>query len=105
MKPPLGDVYLAIAEPRRRAILDLLLEEERPVGALVDEFDVSFPAISQHLNVLKDAGLVVARPDGRSRLYRATPARLQTVHDWTAQYRTFWRGRFEKLNEYLNKHP
>lgn len=72
------------------------------MSSLVDEFDVSFPAISQHLRVLKEAGLVVARPEGRSRLYSATAAPLQRVHDWTAQYDQFWRTRFRKLNEYLN---
>lgn len=100
-----ADVFLAIADPRRRALLDLLLEEERSVSSLVDEFDVSFPAISQHLRVLKDAGLVVARAEGRSRVYSATAAPLQRVHDWTARYSQFWQTRFRKLNEYLNSQP
>jgi len=60
-----GDVYHAIADPRRRAILELLGDGELPVHALVSSFDVSFAAISQHLGVLRDAGLVVRRPDGR----------------------------------------
>jgi len=79
--PHSRDVFVAIADPRRRALLDLLREGERSVGSLVDEFDVSFSAISQQLGALRDAGLVVVRPDGRSRLYAATPAPLQTVHD------------------------
>lgn len=86
-------------------MLDLLLKAERSVSSLVDEFDVSFPAISQHLRVLKRAGLVAARAEGRSRFYKATPAPLQKVHDWTERYHAFWRGRFRRLNEYLDKHP
>jgi len=75
------------------------------VSSLVDEFDVSFPAISQHLRVLKRAGLVAARAEGRSRFYAATPAPLERVHDWTEQYRAFWQGRVHRLNEYLNNQP
>jgi DNA-binding transcriptional ArsR family regulator len=97
-----GDVYHAIADSHRRAILELLSRGERPVNALVDEFDVSFAAISQHLRVLRHAGLVARRPDGRTRIYRATPAGLHEVYDWTAQYREFWRGRLARLNTYLD---
>lgn len=98
-----ADVYHAIADPRRRAILELLGTGEQPVQALVDKFDVSFAAVSQHLRVLRDAGLVVRRPEGSSRLYRATPAALQEVHDWTGQYSEFWRGRIARLNKYLDE--
>ena len=101
-KPPLGDVFHAIADPRRRALLDLMQDEERPVQSLVDEFDVSFAAISQHLGILKQAGLVTVRREGRSRIYTAAPGRLQVVHDWTGQYRAFWRGRMRRLNQYLD---
>jgi DNA-binding transcriptional ArsR family regulator len=104
-RQPSTDVFLAISDPRRRALLDLLRKEERSVSSLVDEFDVSFPAISQHLRVLKLAGLVVARAEGRSRVYSATPGPLEQVHDWTEQYRAFWQGRFRKLNEYLSRQP
>jgi DNA-binding transcriptional ArsR family regulator len=100
-----GDVYHAIADPRRRAILELLGRDEQPVHALVSQFDVSFAAISQHLGVLRDAGLVIRRPDGRSRLYSATPAGLKEVYDWTSQYRDFWRGKIGRLNKYLDEHP
>jgi DNA-binding transcriptional ArsR family regulator len=99
------DVYQAIADPRRRAILELLGRDEQPVQSLVDRFDVSFAAISQHLRVLRDAGLVVRRPEGTSRLYRATPGALKEVHDWTGQYRDFWRGRIARLNKYLDEQP
>jgi DNA-binding transcriptional ArsR family regulator len=100
---PPGDVYQAIADPRRREILELLGTDEQPVQAIVDRFDVSFAAISQHLRVLREAGLVARRRDGRSQLYRATPSALEEVHDWTAQYRAFWRGRLKRLNKYLSE--
>jgi DNA-binding transcriptional ArsR family regulator len=104
-KTPTGDVYRAIADPRRREILELLGSGEQPVHTLVSQFDVSFAAISQHLGVLRDAGLVVQRPEGRSRLYSATPSGLKEVYDWTAQYRDFWRGKISRLNKYLDEHP
>jgi DNA-binding transcriptional ArsR family regulator len=100
-----GDVYQAIADPRRREILELLGHGEQPVHELVSQFDVSFAAISQHLGVLRDAGLVVRRPDGRSRLYSATPSGLKEVYDWTAQYREYWRAKIGLLNKYLAENP
>jgi len=103
--PFTGDVYHAIADPRRREILELLGHGEQPVHELVGQFDVSFAAISQHLAVLRDAGLVVRRPDGRSRLYSATPSGLKEVYDWTAQYRDYWRGKIGRLSKYLDEHP
>jgi DNA-binding transcriptional ArsR family regulator len=102
---PVTDVYHAIADPRRRAILELLGDTERPVQAIVDRFDVSFAAISQHLKVLREAGLVVRRRDGRSQRYRATPSALKEVHDWTAQYQVFWRTRLNRLRTHLDEHP
>jgi DNA-binding transcriptional ArsR family regulator len=100
---PRADVYHAIADPRRREILELLGNGERPVQDLVGRFDVSFAAISQHLKVLREAGLVSRRAEGRTRLYRVTPAALEEVYDWTARYRDFWRKRIRKLNEYLDQ--
>lgn len=99
------DIYHAIADQRRREILELLGTTEQPVHELVSQFDVSFAAISQHLTVLREAGLVVRRPEGRSRLYSATPAGLKEVYDWTAQYRDYWRGKLGRLNKYLDEHP
>jgi DNA-binding transcriptional ArsR family regulator len=98
-----SDVYHAIADPRRREILELLSDRERPVQELVGRFDVSFAAISQHLKVLREAGLVSRRSAGRTRLYRATPAALEEVYDWTARYREFWTKRIKKLNDYLDR--
>ncbi len=98
------DVYHAIAEPKRRRILDLLLEGERPVQALVAEFDVSFAAISQHLRVLREAGLVARRIDGRQHVYSAEPEALATVLEWTARHRAFWRKRLDRLAHHLDGH-
>ncbi len=98
-RPGRFDVYHAIADPRRRGILELLSEAERPVREIVGRFDVSFAAISQHLKVLHAAGLVSRRAAGRARLYRLTPAALEEVYDWTARYRAFWTRRIKKLND------
>ena len=81
-----ADVYKAIADPTRRAMLDLLAERERPVEELVARFAVSFSAVSQHLSVLHEAGLVSRRADGRRRLYRAVAAPLREVHAWTSSH-------------------
>jgi DNA-binding transcriptional ArsR family regulator len=81
-----GDVYRAIGDPTRRAMLDILAERERPVEELVARFGVSFSAVSQHLSVLHEAGLVSRRAAGRRRLYRTVPGPLDDVHAWTARH-------------------
>jgi DNA-binding transcriptional ArsR family regulator len=103
MPLPTVDTYHAIADPNRRRLLDLLRPGELPVQALVEQFDVSFAAVSQHLRVLREAGLVTRRAQGRSRLYQATPAALKEVNDWTSQYREYWQGRIRRLNAYLDR--
>jgi DNA-binding transcriptional ArsR family regulator len=95
-------VFRAVADPTRRAILDLLADGERPVHDLVARFDVSQPAISQHLRVLRDAGLVSSRRDGRSQLYRVEAERLRAVHDWSAHYARFWTDRLRALGDHLD---
>jgi len=97
------DVFHAIADPKRRQILDLLLEGERPVGDLVPHLGVSMGAVSQHLRVLRECGLVVQRKDGRHRRYSVTPAPLREIVDWTEPYTRFWKGRMQKLGEYLDE--
>lgn len=96
------DVFSAIADANRRKLLDLLAEGERPVQELVAHFDISFAAISQHLRILYQAGLVARRPVGRQRFYRARPERLQEVHEWTARYQHFWQIHLHKLGVYLD---
>lgn len=96
------DAFHAIADPRRRQILDLLRDGERPVGELVPHLGVSMGAVSQHLRVLREAGLVVQRKDGRHRRYRVDPAPLREVVDWTEPYTRFWKGRLRRLGRHLD---
>lgn len=96
------EVFRAVADPTRRAILDLLADGERPAGEIVARFDVSQPAISQHLRVLREAGLVAARRDGRRQIYRVEAERLRAVHDWSSHYARFWTERLRALGEHLD---
>lgn len=100
---PRTDVFAAIAHPLRRRILDLLAEEDRPVNAIASSFDVSRPAVSQHLRILLDAGLVAERRHGRERRYRLVPERLTGVYDWLAHYERFWLQRLQNLSDHLSK--
>jgi len=96
------DVYHAIADPNRRRLLDLLGAEERSVQDLMPFFTVTVGAVSQHLKVLLECGLVERRKQGRHRLYRARPQGLREVHAWTGQYRRFWEQNLERLGDYLD---
>lgn len=93
----------ALAEPRRVAILELLRDGEQPVGALVGRLGVSQPAVSKHLRVLKDAGLVEARVDAQRRLYRIRPEPLADLDEWLAGYRELWTTRLDRLEDHLEK--
>jgi DNA-binding transcriptional ArsR family regulator len=92
---------LAIADPTRRRIVELLAERERTAGELVEEFDVSAPAISQHLNVLREAGLVVTRAEGQSRIQSLNPAGLDEVDAWLEKTRSIWSNRLDALEREL----
>lgn len=96
------DIFAAIAHPLRRQILDLLAEEERPVNDIARNFGVSRPAVSQHLRILLDAGLVAEHRHGRERRYRLVPERLAGVHDWLAHYERFWQRRLRDLSAHLD---
>ena len=96
------DVYAAIADPTRRRILDLLAHAGRSVTELAEPFAMSRPAISQHLKVLRDAGLVAEQRSGRQRIYRLAPDGLREVDMWLASYRRFWRTKLAALGEYLD---
>lgn len=98
-----ADIFAAIAHPVRRQILDLLAEHERPVNELARYFDISRPAISQHLRILLDAGLVSETRSGRERRYHLTPERLAGVHDWLAHYEQFWNNHLQRLTDHLNR--
>lgn len=84
-------------------MLDLLLEKERPVGEIVEHFDLSFQGVSQHLGVLSDAGLVTRRKAGRYRYYRVDPAALEEVYEWVSRYRRLWRRSLARLERYLDE--
>jgi DNA-binding transcriptional ArsR family regulator len=92
-----------LGEPRRVAILELLRDGERPVGQLVDNLGASQPAVSKHLRVLKDAGLVEARVDGQRRLYRIRPEPLADLDEWLASYRQLWTARLDRLEDHLDE--
>ena len=98
-----ADVFQAIADPTRRGILELLGEGEQPVTELARRFNVTLSAISQHMRVLREVGLVSARPSGRERLYRLNAAALKEVSDWVSRYEPFWRERLDALSEHLEK--
>lgn len=97
-----ADVFRAIADPTRRAILDLLADGELAVKELQPHFAMSQPALSQHLRVLRDAELVSERQVGRLRIYRLTPQPLTDIRLWLARYERFWDERFDRLGRLLN---
>lgn len=97
-----SSVFTAIADPTRRAILDMLREGERPVSVIAEEMPLSASALSQHLAVLRRAGLVSQRRDGRHRHYAVRPAPLHEVAAWIAAYDKFWDNRLEKLAKHLD---
>ena len=92
-----------LGEPNRRAILDLLRDGERAVGDLVDRLEVSQPAVSKHLRVLKEAGLVEARTDAQRRFYRICPEPLEELDDWLEPYRRYWTTHLDKLESHLDR--
>jgi DNA-binding transcriptional ArsR family regulator len=91
-----------LAEPHRRRILDLLKDGERPVGELVDQLDISQPAVSKHLHILRAAGFVDVRVDAQRRLYRVRPEPLQEIDAWLAPYRALWSDRLDDLARHLD---
>lgn len=95
-------MFEVLAEPRRREILDLLRVEERPVNDLVFRLGISQPAVSKHLRVLREAGLVDVRVDGQRRLYRLRAEPLREVDDWLTPYRAAWRDRLDALERHLD---
>lgn len=98
-----SDVFNAIAETRRREILDLLIGGEMSVGAIVDDLSIPQPQVSRHLRVLSEVGLVKSRADGRRRLYRLEPTRLRPFHDWLAQYEQAMSDRLDRVDAYLKE--
>ena len=97
------DAFNAVAEPRRRQILDVLAAGERPVNDLVRELGLAQPQVSKHLRVLREVGAVVVREDGRQRLYRLNADALKPIHDWVKSYERAWSERFDQLDVVLEE--
>lgn len=97
------DAFNAVAEPRRRQILDLLAGGERPVNDLVEQLRLGQPQVSKHLRVLREVGLVDVREEGRQRVYRLNGRRLKPIHDWVKHFERSWEERFEALDELLEE--
>jgi len=100
-QPISTNVFNAIADPTRRALIDLLGDREQPVSSLCEKFEMTQPAISQHLRVLRTAGLVDERRSGRQRIYRLNPEPLKEVSDWVNKYEHFWQKKLEALGQFL----
>jgi DNA-binding transcriptional ArsR family regulator len=97
------DAFNAVAEPRRRQILDLLAGGERPVGDLVRVLELAQPQVSKHLRVLREVGAVDVREEGRRRLYRVNGHALKPIHDWVKTYERSWSDRFDQLDVVLEE--
>jgi DNA-binding transcriptional ArsR family regulator len=98
-----SDVFNAIAEVRRREILDTLMAGEKAVGTIVADLSLSQPQVSKHLRVLSEVGLVKCRAQGRHRLYSLEPARLRPMHEWLARYEQMWNERLDRMDDYLQE--
>ncbi|HWF49487.1 MAG TPA: metalloregulator ArsR/SmtB family transcription factor [Solirubrobacteraceae bacterium] len=95
-------VFEVLAEPHRRRILDLLGPSEWSVGELVERLELSQPAVSKHLRILREAGLVEVRVDAQRRLYRLRPEPLRAIDEWLAPYRLMWANRLDALERHLD---
>ena len=98
-----ASTFAVLAEPNRRRILDLLRDGERPVGELVDALAVSQPAVSKHLRVLREAGVVESRVDAQRRVYSIRPEPLQQIDAWLAPYRAMWSRSLDALEVHLDE--
>ena len=96
------DVFQAIADPTRREIINMLAHNQLNINAVADNFDVSRPAVSKHLKILIECGLVVMTKRGRDRYCRANLAKLKEVNEWTARYKEFWNQKLDALGNFLD---
>ena len=94
-----SDTFNAIAEPRRRDILDYLAPRERPVGDIVVALGLAQPSVSKHLRVLRDVGLVEVRRDGRQVFYRTNAEGIRPLHEWTSRFERYWRNQLARIKE------
>jgi DNA-binding transcriptional ArsR family regulator len=98
-----SDAFNAVAEPKRREILNYLALEERSVSEIVDALEMEQPSVSKHLKVLKGVGLVDARREGRQMLYRVNAMAIRPLHEWTSTFERFWRHQLAKVKENVEK--
>jgi DNA-binding transcriptional ArsR family regulator len=98
-----SDAFNAVAEPRRRDILDFLAASERPVSDIVDALALAQPSVSKHLRVLRDVGLVEVRREGRQMFYRTNVEGLRPLHQWTRQFERYWRNQLTRVKERAEK--
>jgi DNA-binding transcriptional ArsR family regulator len=94
-----SDVFNAVAEPQRRAILEFIAGDERSVGEIVDALELAQPSVSKHLRVLKDVGLVSARRNGKQMLYRTNATELRPLHEWAGMFERLWRNQLQRVKE------
>ena len=99
----ISDPFNAIAEPRRRHILELIAGEERSVTEIADALELEQPSVSKHLQVLRNVGLVTARRDGRRTLYRTNAETLRTIHDWSGMFARHWRGQLRRIKAHAEE--
>jgi len=97
------DVFQAIADPTRREIIGLLANQQLNLNSIADNFDISRPAVSKHIKILTQCGLVTIKQDGRDRYCRANFGKLNEVSNWVAQYSKFWNNKLDALGDFLEK--
>lgn len=97
------DVFQAIADPTRREIINLIAHQSLNLNSVAENFDVSRPAISKHIKILTECGLIIIKQQGRERYCEAHLEKLNEVSDWVEQYRSFWKARLDSLEKYLNE--
>jgi DNA-binding transcriptional ArsR family regulator len=98
-----SDPFNAIAEPRRRHILEFIAGDERSVTDIADALELGQPSVSKHLQVLRDVGLVHMRRDGRRTLYRINVNTLRTIHDWSGMFERYWRGQLQRIKAHAEE--
>ena len=97
------DVFQAIADPTRREIIGLLANQQLNLNSIADNFDISRPAVSKHIKILTQCGLVTIKQDGRDRYCKANFGKLNEVSEWVEQYRKFWNNKLDALGDFLDK--
>ena len=100
-----SDPFNAIAEPRRRHILEFIAGDERSATEIADALELGQPSVSKHLQVLRDVELVSARRDGRRTMYRVNAQTVRTIHDWSSRFERYWRGQLHRIKAHAEETP